>query len=41
MVIKTKSIYEPTEENDDGRFLITRFYSRGIRKNKYDCWIRT
>lgn len=41
MVIKTKSIYEPTEENDDGiRVLITRFYPRGIRKNKYDCWIR-
>jgi uncharacterized protein YeaO (DUF488 family) len=41
MVIKTKSIYEPTEENDDGiRVLITRFYPRGIRKNKYDCRIR-
>jgi uncharacterized protein YeaO (DUF488 family) len=28
MVIKTKSIYEPTEENDDGRVLIPRFYPR-------------
>ncbi|PWU79901.1 MAG: hypothetical protein DLM72_14970 [Candidatus Nitrosopolaris wilkensis] len=41
MVIKTKSIYEPSEENDDGiRVLITRFYPRGIKKNKFDCWIR-
>jgi uncharacterized protein YeaO (DUF488 family) len=31
MVIKTKSIYEPSEENDDGiRVLVTRFYPRGI-----------
>lgn len=41
MVIKTKSIYEPSEENDDGtRVLITRFCPRGIKKNKFDCWIR-
>ena len=41
MVIKTKSIYEPSEENDDGiRVLITRFYPRGIKKKKFDCWIR-
>jgi uncharacterized protein YeaO (DUF488 family) len=40
MVIKTKSIYEPSEENDDGiRVLITRFYPRGIKKNKFDSWI--
>ena len=41
MVIKTKSIYQPSEENDDGiRVLVTRFYPRGIKKDKFDCWIR-
>ena len=41
MVIKTKSIYEPTEENDDGiRVLITRYYPSGVKKDKFDCWIR-
>jgi uncharacterized protein YeaO (DUF488 family) len=41
LVIKTKSIYEPAEENDDGiRVLITRYYPRGVRKDKFDCWIR-
>jgi uncharacterized protein YeaO (DUF488 family) len=41
MVIKTKSIYDPSEENDDGiRVLVTRFYPRAIKKNKFDCWIR-
>jgi uncharacterized protein YeaO (DUF488 family) len=41
LVIKTKSIYEPTEENDDGiRVLITRYYPRGVKKDKFDCWIR-
>jgi uncharacterized protein YeaO (DUF488 family) len=41
MVTKTKSIYEPSEENDDGiRVLVTRFYPRGIKKNNFDCWTR-
>jgi uncharacterized protein YeaO (DUF488 family) len=41
LVIKTKSIYEPDEENNDGiRVLITRYYPRGVRKDKFDCWIR-
>jgi uncharacterized protein YeaO (DUF488 family) len=41
MVIKTKSIYQPSEENEDGiRVLVTRFYPRGIKKDKFDCWIR-
>ena len=41
MAIKTKSIYQPVEENDDGiRVLITRYYPRGMKKDKFDCWIR-
>jgi uncharacterized protein YeaO (DUF488 family) len=41
MVVKTKSIYEPLEVIDDGvRILITRYYPRGIKKDKFDCWVR-
>lgn len=41
MVIKTKSIFDPSEENDDGiRVLVTRFLSKRIKKNKFYCWIR-
>ena len=41
MVVKTKSIYEPLEVIDDGvRVLVTRYYPRGIRKDKFDCWVR-
>jgi len=41
MVIKTKSIYQHSEENDDRiRVLVTRFYPRGIKKDKFDYWIR-
>lgn len=33
MVIKTRSIYQPSEENDDGiRLLVTRLYPRGIKR---------
>ena len=37
-MIKTKSIYEPDEKDDGIRVLITRYYPRGIRKGKFDCW---
>ena len=41
MVVNTKSIYEPLEVIDDGvRILITRYYPRGIKKDKFDCWVR-
>lgn len=39
-MIKTKSIYSPTDENDGLRVLITRFYPRGIKREKYDVWLR-
>lgn len=41
MRIKTKSIYEPGGEEDGLRILITRFYPRGVRREKYDVWIRS
>ena len=39
-MIKTKSIYSPIDEDDGLRVLITRFYPRGVKREKYDVWIR-
>jgi len=39
-VVKTKSIYEPAEEEDGIRVLITRFYPRGVKKSQFDSWVR-
>lgn len=39
-MIKTKSIYKPVEEEDGLRVLITRFYPRGVKREKYDIWVR-
>lgn len=39
-MIKTKSIYKPIEEDDGLRVLITRFYPRGVKREKYDIWVR-
>ena len=38
--VKTKSIYKPKERGDGTRILITRFYSRGVRKTHFDRWAR-
>lgn len=34
-MIKTKSIYDPKEENDGIRILITRYWPRGIKKRTF------
>lgn len=39
-MIKTKSIYNPREEQDGLRILITRFYPRGIKKTHFDIWMK-
>lgn len=39
-MIKTKSIYKPVEKEDGLRVLITRYYPRGVKKEKYDIWVR-
>lgn len=39
-MIKTKSIYAPLAEEDGLRVLITRFYPRGVKREKYDIWVR-
>ena len=40
-MIRTKSIYAPTDQEDGLRILITRFYPRGVKREKYDVWIRS
>ena len=41
IMIKTKSIHRPVEKESDGlRVLITRWYPRGVKREKYDVWVR-
>ena len=40
-MIRTKSIYKPIDEEDGFRVLITRFYPRGVKREKYDVWVRS
>ena len=40
-MIRTKSIYGPAGGEDGLRVLITRFYPRGVRREKYDIWTRS
>jgi uncharacterized protein YeaO (DUF488 family) len=39
LAVKTKSIFEPAQESDGYRVLITRFYPRGIRRTHFDEWV--
>ena len=38
-MLKTKSVYTPTAENDGLRILATRFRGRGMSSNLYDVWM--
>lgn len=40
LTLKTKSIYEPREDDDGLRLLVTRFYPRGVKKDRFDKWSR-
>jgi uncharacterized protein YeaO (DUF488 family) len=41
MVVRTKSIFQPREEAEDGlRVLITRYYPRGVKKEHFDEWVK-
>lgn len=40
MAVKTKSIFEPAEEEDGIRVLITRYYPRGVKSSHFDYWLR-
>jgi uncharacterized protein YeaO (DUF488 family) len=41
-MIHTKSVYDPAKESDGKRFLVTRYWPRGVSKNKpkLSKWIR-
>ena len=41
MAVKTKSIYEPAAPEDGVRVLITRYYPRGVRKDRFDRWVKS
>lgn len=41
MGVRTKSIFQPTEAEDGYRILITRFYPRGIPKERFNEWAFT
>jgi uncharacterized protein YeaO (DUF488 family) len=36
--VKTKSIYEPAGPEDGVRVLVTRYYPRGVKKDRFDRW---
>jgi uncharacterized protein YeaO (DUF488 family) len=38
MAVKTKSVFQPAEREDGYRILITRFYPRGVSKDRFDEW---
>jgi uncharacterized protein YeaO (DUF488 family) len=40
IMIKTKSIYDSIENSDGTRILITRYWPRGIKKEKFDKWYK-
>jgi uncharacterized protein YeaO (DUF488 family) len=40
LALRTKSIYEPRGESDGTRVLVTRFYPRGVKRERFDRWTR-
>ena len=40
MTITTKSIFQPAEEKDGLRVLITRYYPRGVKKTHFHYWVQ-
>jgi uncharacterized protein YeaO (DUF488 family) len=38
--LKTKSIYAEKDESDGTRVLVTRYYPRGVKKDRFDQWYR-
>jgi uncharacterized protein YeaO (DUF488 family) len=40
MTLLTKSIYDEKANSDGIRILITRFYPRGVKKERFDLWLR-
>lgn len=40
MAIHCKSIYDPSEDADGLRVLVTRYYPRGVKKDRFDRWMK-
>lgn len=40
MTINTKSIYDPKSKDDGVRILITRYYPRGVKRDRFDLWVK-
>jgi len=38
--VKTKSIYDKEDEADGFRVLVTRYWPRGVKKERADLWVR-
>lgn len=39
-MVKTKSIYDEKEDKDGYRVLVTRFWPRGVKKERADVWVK-
>jgi uncharacterized protein YeaO (DUF488 family) len=40
MTVETKSIYESKSSKDGLRILITRYYPRGVKRDRFDLWVK-
>lgn len=40
MSLRTKSIYAEKEQSDGVRVLVSRYYPRGVKRDRFDQWIR-
>lgn len=39
-MVKTKSIYDPESEEDGLRVLVTRYWPRGVKKDRAAVWLK-
>lgn len=39
-MVRTGSVYSPAREDDGLRLLVTRYWPRGVKKERVDRWIR-
>lgn len=39
-MVKTGSVYDPASEDDGQRILVTRYWPRGVKKERVGQWIR-
>ncbi|MFQ5736525.1 MAG: DUF488 domain-containing protein [Thermodesulfobacteriota bacterium] len=39
-MVKTRSIYDPASKDEGVRVLVTRYWPRGVKKERQDYWFR-